>query len=145
MVHCSSLSRSLWMSSHHSGLSSATHTLVSSTNVIVSSSRLISSASPFSSHLPGAWVCGSLHPLVTETRPTMTNNLLREHSIPLSVSLMKILKSISPRTMRNTTDLHLDTDTLITTLCVQSCNQFLIHRTVHPSNPYLPKLDRMML
>ena len=62
MVHCSSLSRSLWMSSHHSGLSSATHTLVSSTNVIVSSSRPISSASPFSSHLPGAWVCGSLSP-----------------------------------------------------------------------------------
>ncbi|KAK4825953.1 LOW QUALITY PROTEIN: hypothetical protein QYF61_003471 [Mycteria americana] len=57
-------------------------------------------------------------------------NLLRVHLIPLSMSLMKILNNIEP---------------LTTTLWMRPSSQFLIHRTVHSSNPYLSNLERRML
>ncbi|PKU44015.1 hypothetical protein llap_5686 [Limosa lapponica baueri] len=43
------------------------------------------------------------------------------------------------------TDLHLDIELFTTTLWMQPSNQFLIHQTVHPSNPYLSNLERRML
>ena len=42
------------------------------------------------------------------------------------------------------TDLHLNTEPLTTTVWVLSHNQFLFHRTVCPSNPYLPSLERIL-
>lgn len=68
-------------------------------------------------------------------------NLMMMHSIPLSVSLMKILKCISlstdPWWMPFVNDLHPDTEPLTTILWVQLCNLFLIHQTSHLQNPYL--------
>ena len=43
------------------------------------------------------------------------------------------------------TDLHLDMETLTTTLWVQSCNQFLVHWIVHPSSSRLSNVERKML
>ena len=103
-AYLSSLSKSVWMASCPSGVSSAPPNLVSSIDV------------------------------------------LRVHSIPLSLSLMKMLNSIGPCTdPRGTplvTSLHLDIDPLTTTLWMWPSNQFLIHRTVHPSNLYFPNLQR---
>ncbi|KAK4814241.1 LOW QUALITY PROTEIN: hypothetical protein QYF61_012737 [Mycteria americana] len=88
-AHFSSLSRSLWMTSHPSGVSTAPHSLVSSAN------------------------------------------LLRVHSISLSMSLMKILNSTGPSTdpcgTPPITDLHLDIEPLTATLWMLPSNQFLIH------------------
>mgnify|MGYP001864314314 CR=1 FL=1 len=83
------------------------------------------------------------HSLVSST------NLLSVHSIPLPVSLMKILKSsgssIDYWETPLVADLHLDIAPLTTTLWVQCHNQFLIHWTVHPPNPYVSNLKRRML
>ena len=38
--------------------------------------------------------------------------------------------------------LHPDIEPQITTLWLQSANQFLIHQTVHLSNPYVANLER---
>ena len=43
------------------------------------------------------------------------------------------------------TDLCLDIKPMTTTLWVWSCNQFLVHWTVHASNPYLSNLERRIL
>jgi len=55
----------------------------------------------------------------------LSANILRVPLIPLSMSLMKKLKSTCPSTdpwgIPLVTDLHPDTEPLITTLCVQSC------------------------
>ena len=62
--------------------------------------------------------------------------------------LMKVLKSSSPKTdpwgTPLLTGLHPDTEPLITTLWLHPASQFLIHQTVHPSNPYLSNLERRM-
>ena len=42
-------------------------------------------------------------------------------------------------------DLLPDTEPLTTTPWLWSHNQFLVHQTVHPSNPYLSNLERRML
>ena len=111
-AHCSSLTRSLWMTSHPVG-------------VLTSPCSLVSSA-----------------------------NLLRVHLIPLTVSLVKILKSVCPSTdpwgIPLVTDLHLDIEPLTTTLWVRSHNLFLIYQTVHrhthtKKNPYLSNLERWIL
>ena len=77
-----------------------------------------------------------------------STNLLRVHLMPSSVSLMKMLKSTSPKTdpwgTPLVTGLYLNIEPLITTLCLLLSNQFLIHWTVHPSNPYLSNLERRM-
>jgi len=39
------------------------------------------------------------------------------------------------------TGLHLDIEPLITTLCLQPFNQFLIHQVVHPSYPHPSNLE----
>ena len=106
-AHCSSLSGPLWIASHPSGVSTASHSLLSSAN------------------------------------------LLRVHLSPLLMSLMKILKSISPSTdpweTQLVTDVHPDTEPLNTMLWTRSCSQFFIHWTVHLLNPYLFTLKRGML
>ncbi|KAK4822069.1 hypothetical protein QYF61_009330 [Mycteria americana] len=88
-AHFSSLSRSLWMTSRPSAVSTAPLSLVSSAN------------------------------------------LLRVHSISLSMSLMRILNRTGPSTdSRGTplvTDLHLDIEQLTATLWIRPSNQFLIH------------------
>ena len=88
-THCLSLSRSLWLTSHPSGLSTAPHSLVSPAN------------------------------------------LLTMHSIHLSISPLKILKSTGPSTdpwrTPLITDLHPAIEPLITTLWTQSCSQFFVH------------------
>ena len=65
------------------------------------------------------------------------------------VSLMNILHSagpnIDPRGTPIVTILHLDIDPLTATLWLRPSNRFLIHPTVHPSNPYLSNLERRML
>lgn len=74
-------------------------------------------------------------------------SLLRAHCVPLSMSFMTTLKSISPSTDPwgiPLTDLHPDIEQLITTLWVWSCNQFLVDQTVHPPDPYLSNLERRM-
>jgi len=43
------------------------------------------------------------------------------------------------------TDLHPDVKPLTTTLWVRSCKQFLIHETMHLSNPYRSSLERRIL
>ena len=62
---------------------------------------------------------------------------------------MKILKSIGPSTNSwgtpFITDLHPDIKSLNTTLWNQSCSQFSVHWTIHPSNPYLSNLERSVL
>ena len=64
-------------------------------------------------------------------------------------SLMKIFKSTGPSMdpwgTLLITDLHLDTEPLTTTLWMRPSNQFLIHWTVQPSNPYFPNLERRIL
>ena len=106
-AHCSSLSRSLWMASHPSGVLTVSQNLLSSVN------------------------------------------LLRVHSIPPLMSLMKIYKFASPSTdpwgTPLTTDLHPDTEQLTTTLWMWFCNQLLVHPIIHPSNPYLSNLERRIL
>ncbi|KAK4820500.1 hypothetical protein QYF61_000079, partial [Mycteria americana] len=61
----------------------------------------------------------------------------------------EILNSTGPNTHPGgtplVTDLHLDIEPLTTMLWMRPSNQFLIHRTVHPSNPYLSNLERRML
>jgi len=75
-------------------------------------------------------------------------NLLNVHSTPLSTSLIKILKSTGPSTdscgTLLVTDLHPEMETLTTTLWTQSCSSF-VYWTVHPSNPSLSSLERMLL
>jgi len=74
---------------------------------------------------------------------------LAEGALNLVMSLMKILNSTGPSMDPSgtppVTNLHLDIKPLTTTLWLQPSNQFLIHPTVHPSNPYLPNLERRML
>ncbi|RMC14133.1 hypothetical protein DUI87_09222 [Hirundo rustica rustica] len=66
--------------------------------------------------------------------------------ISLSVSLVKALKSINPKTEPSgtplVTSLHLDIEPFTTTLCQSS--QFLTYHIVHVSNPCLSNLDRRM-
>lgn len=67
-------------------------------------------------------------------------NLLRVHSVPLSVSLIKMSKSPGPstdpwETPLNTTGFHLDAEPLATTLWVRLSSQFLIDQVVPLSNP----------
>jgi len=73
-------------------------------------------------------------------------NLLRMHSIPSPMSLIKMLKSTGPKTVPwgtlLVTSLHLDIELLITTLCLQPFNQFLFQRVVHSSNPHPSNLVR---
>jgi len=61
--------------------------------------------------------------------------------------LMKMLKSTSPSNdpwgVPLITYLHLNIEALTTTIWVWSRNQFLIHQTVHPSDPYVSTLERM--
>jgi len=74
-------------------------------------------------------------------------NSLRVHSTPPSVLLMKILKTTGPSAdLWGTliTDI-LNVKPLTATLWIQSHKQFLIHRTVHPSNPYLSNLEKRIL
>ena len=75
-------------------------------------------------------------------------NLLTVHSIPSSISLIKMLKSTGPKTdtwrTSVVTGLHLDTELLATTLWLWPSNQFLIHWIVHPSNPPLSNLEIRM-
>ncbi|KAK4831129.1 hypothetical protein QYF61_015432, partial [Mycteria americana] len=61
-------------------------------------------------------------------------NLLKVDSIPLSMSLMKILNSTGP-----------NIESLTTTFWMQPSNQVLIHQTVHPSHPYLSNLAARLL
>jgi len=67
----------------------------------------------------------------------------------LSVSLINILNSTGPSTdpwgTPLVTGLHLDIEPLTATLWLRPSNQFLTHRTVHPSNPWLSNLERRML
>ena len=92
------------------------------------------------------------HPSGMSTAPlslVSSANLLSVHLISLSVSLMKIFNSTCPSTdpwgTPLVTNLHLDIKPLTTTLWMQLSNQFLIHLTVHPSNPYLSNLERRVL
>jgi len=75
-------------------------------------------------------------------------NMLRLHSTPSSMSLIKMLKSIGPKTdpwgTLLVTGLHLDREPLITTLCLRPFNQFLVHPLVHPSNPHPTNLETGM-
>jgi len=95
------------------------------------------------------WYAISSGMLTAEHSLVSFTNLLRVHLIPLLMSLIKTLKSISPSIdpwgIPLVTDLHLDIESLATTSCEQSCNQPLIHQTVHPSNPYLSNLESRML
>ena len=90
------------------------------------------------------------HPSDVWTAPhslVSSANFLRMHSIPLSMSLMKILKSNQSQhwllgdTIHHTA-FHPDMEPLTTTLWTWSCNQFFFHWTVHPSNPYLSGVER---
>ncbi|KAK4810808.1 hypothetical protein QYF61_008780 [Mycteria americana] len=69
-----------------------------------------------------------------------TANLLRVHSVPLSMSVMKILNSTGSRTPL-VTGFHLDIEPLTRSLWTQPSSQFLIHLTVYPSNPSLSNLE----
>jgi len=75
-------------------------------------------------------------------------NLLRVHSIPLPMPLIKMLKSIRFKTdpwgTLLITDLHLNTEPLSTTLWLWLANKFLFHQIVHPSIPYLSNLEIRM-
>jgi len=74
---------------------------------------------------------------------------LAEGTLSLTMSLMKILNnsgpSMDPWGTALVTSIHLDIKPLTTTLWLRPSNQFLIHQTVHPSNPYLSSLERRML
>ena len=86
--------------------------------------------------------------LTTPLSLVSSANLLRVHSMPLSMSLIRMLKSTGPRTDPWGTllvpGLHPDTDPLIKTLWLCPASQFLIHWTVHPSNPHFSNLERRM-
>ena len=72
-------------------------------------------------------------------------NLLRVHSIPSPMPLIKMLKSIRPKTDSWGTplisNLYLDIEPLARILWLQSSKQFLIHRIVHSPNPSLSNLE----
>ena len=74
---------------------------------------------------------------------------LAEAALHLAKSLMKKLNSTGPSTdpwgTPLVTGVHLDIELLTTTLCQRLSNQFLSHRTDHPSNPYLSNLERRTL
>jgi len=75
-------------------------------------------------------------------------NLLRAHLIPSFMSLIKMLKSTSPKmyTWRIplVTVLHLDMESLAPTPRLRPSNQFIIHWIVQPSNPYFSNLEIRM-
>jgi len=70
----------------------------------------------------------------------LSANFLRVHSTPLMMSLMKILKSISlsmdPCGTTLIINCHPGVEPLTAALWTQSCSQFFVHSTVHPSKPY---------
>jgi len=82
------------------------------------------------------------------TQLSATSKLLRVHSIPSLMSMMKMLKSTSPKTdpwgTPLMTSLHLDTQPLTATLWLQPSNQFFIHPIAQPSYPYLSNLEIRM-
>ena len=73
----------------------------------------------------------ALHSLVSSA------NLLRVHSVPLSVFLTKMLNNTGPYTdpwgMPLITGFHLDIEPFITTFWVQPSSQFLIFCVIYPS------------
>ena len=76
--------------------------------------------------------------LTTPYSLVLPANVLRVHSIPLSMSLMKMLNSTGPNNDPSgtplVTDLHLDIELLTATLWVRPLTQFLIHWVVHALN-----------
>lgn len=70
-------------------------------------------------------------------------NMLRQHSISLSMSPMKIKYQCweTPPI----TGLHLDIEPLTEVLWVRPSSQFLIYRVVSPSNPHLSSLEKRKL
>ena len=96
------------------------------------------------------WMVFQPSSLLTAPLSLMSSaNLLKVHSIPLSMSRMKILTSTGPSNdpwgTPLVTSLHLDIAPLTTSLWMQPSKQFPIHWTVHPSNPPLSDLERRML
>jgi len=73
------------------------------------------------------------------TQLSVITNLLRVHSIPSPMSLIKTLKRTGPRMdpwgTPFITGLHRNSEPLNTTVWLQSSKQFVIHQTVHTSNP----------
>ena len=63
---------------------------------------------------------------------------------PLPTLLIKILNSTSPN-MPLITGLHFDTEPLSATLWMWPSSQFLVHQTVHQSNPCFSNLVKRML
>ena len=104
----------------------------------------------FSSLSKSLWMVSL--PLGVSTAPLIlvsSVHLLRVHSVSLSPSLMKILNSTGPSMdlwgTPLVTSAHLNIEPLTTTFWLQPSNQFLLLQTVHPSNSYLPNLERRML
>ena len=71
-------------------------------------------------------------------------NLLRVHSSPPSMSLIKMSKSTGPKTdpwgTPHVTSLYLAIESLIATLFLWPFKQFLTHHVVHPSDLHLSNL-----
>lgn len=103
---------------------------------------------------PGAgpclsWTSWGLYGL-TSLCPTgwypVSANQLKVHSVPLSISLTKMLNNTSPKSTCEMpiTGLLLDIEPLTTTFWVWPFSQFLIHQVVHPPNPHLSSLKTRM-
>ena len=91
----------------------------------------------------------STAPLSLVSLANLPENLLRVHSIPLSMSPTRMLNSkvpnTNPRGMQLVTDLHVDIELLTTTVWLGPSRQFLIHWVVHLWNPYLSNLETKIL
>jgi len=75
-----------------------------------------------------------------------SGKLWREHSIPSSRTLIKMLNKTGPNTERwGTPDHQMSLTWLTTTLWAQPFSQFFIQQSVHPSKPWAAYFFRRML
>lgn len=87
--------------------------------------------------------------LATPHSLVSSGNLMRVHSVPLSMQLTKMSSSVDPKTKPQGTSLvtafHSDTEPLTATPCVCPSSQFLMHQAAHRSNPCLSSLETRIL
>ena len=91
----------------------------------------------------------SLPSSISNTPQLRVTRKLAEGALDPTMSLTKLSTSPSPNTdcwgTPFVTNLHLDIESWTATLWMPPSNQFLIHQTVHPSNPYLSNFKRWNL
>jgi len=107
----------------------------------------LDSCEPAFQACPGPFLMASLLSVVW-TAPLsllLSENLVRMHSIPLSMSLIRMLKSACPKmdpwTAPLVTSFHLDIELLTPALWLQPPSQSFIYWTFQPSNVYLSSLE----